>query len=344
MDAGAPVARFTGMTAGYESYYLRATAPEGGRGFWLRYTVRVARGEQPTGSLWLTWFDASDGPVATKLTVPGPEAADGAAGPRLQIGGATFGDGWAVGAIGHADHRPEAQWDIAFTGEPRLEHLAQSRLYTAPLPRTKPVSLHPFARLTGSVSIDGRHHDINNWPGMVGHNWGSQHAERWIWVHGLHFDGAGDDTWIDVVLGRVKVGPVLAPWVAGGAISIDGVRTPLGGIGRILGTKVAEHPTGARLSLGGPDGLSVEVDVGAARERFVGWSYADPNGNTHDVANCSIADIEIRVSRPERPELVLRAGGTAAYELGMREVDHGIAIQPFIDIPRPEVGRPEPLA
>ena len=154
----------------------------------------------------------------------------------------------------------------------------------------------------------------------------------------------GDDTWIDVVLGRVKVGPVRAPWVAGGAISIDGVRTPLGGIGRILGTKVAEQPTGARLSLGGPDGLSVEVDVGAGRERFVGWSYADPNGNTHDVANCSIADIEVRVSRPKRPELILHASGTAAYELGMREVDHGIAIQPFIDIPRPEVGRPEPLA
>jgi hypothetical protein len=119
---------------------------------------------------------------------------------------------------------------------------------------------------------------------------------------------------------------------------------PLGGVNRILGTKVAEQPTGAHVSLGGPDGLSVHVDVGAPRERFVGWSYADPNGDTHDVANCSIADIEVRVVRPGRDELVLRARGTAAYELGMREVDHGIAIQPFIDIPRPEVGRPEPLA
>jgi hypothetical protein len=86
------------------------------------------------------------------------------------------------------------------------------------------------------------------------------------------------------------------------------------------------------------------VDVGAERERFVGWSYADPNGNTHDVANCSIADIEVAVSRPGRPDLLLRSAGTAAYELGMREVDHGIAIQPFVDIPRPEVSRPEPLA
>ena len=148
MDAGAPVARFTGMTAGYESFYLRATAPEGGRGVWLRYTVRVAPDEQPTGSLWLTWFDATDGPTATKLTVPGPEAADGAAGPRLQIGGATFGEGRAVGAIGHADHRPGA---VGRHLHRRAATRAPGpvRLYTAPLPRTKPVSLHPFARFTG---------------------------------------------------------------------------------------------------------------------------------------------------------------------------------------------------
>jgi hypothetical protein len=338
MDAGATAARFSGMTSGYESFYLRAAAPEGGQGLWLRHTVRVAPGEEPTGSLWLTWFDANDGPTATKLTVPGPEAGEGAAGPWLQIAGATVGEGRAVGAIAEADHLPAAQWDLSFTGEQRLEHLAPAWLYTAPLPKTKPVSLHPFARFTGTVSVDGRHHDIDDWPGMVGHNWGSQHAERWIWLHGMNFDGADDDTWIDVVLGRVKAGPILLPWIGSGAISIDGERTALGGASRLRGTKVAERPTGARLTLRGRGDLTVRVDVGAPRERFVGWSYADPNGHTHDVANCSIAEIEVTVRRPHGPALVLSASGTAAYELGMREADHGIVIQPFADLPRREPG------
>ncbi|MDV3220404.1 hypothetical protein, partial [Intrasporangium sp.] len=47
---------------------------------------------------------------------------------------------------------------------------------------------------------------------------------------------------------------------------------------------------------------------------------------------CSIADLEVTVRRDGRPDVALRATGTAAYELGMREVDHGIAIQPFADL------------
>ncbi len=71
--------------------------------------------------------------------------------------------------------------------------------------------------------------------------------------------------------------------------------------------------------------------VGAARDRFVGWVYADPDGPEHNTANCSIADMELTVRRPGRPDVDLRVAGGATYELGMRERDHGIPIQPFPD-------------
>ncbi len=333
MDAAAAEARFGTMTAGYESYYLRAAAPAGGEGFWLRHTVRVAPGESPTGSLWLTWFDADEGPTATKLTVPGPEAADGPGQPWLEIAAATIGEGRAVGAVAPSEGRLAAQWELSFDGAPRLDHLPSPWMYRASLPRTKPISLHPVARVAGAVSIDGRHHHIDEWPGMVGHNWGTQHAERWIWLHGLSFEGQDDDTWLDVVLGRVRVGPVVLPWVASGALCLRGERIPVGGLGRVGATKVAERPTGARLTRPGAHGLAVHVEVGAPQSRFVGWTYADPDGGTHEVANCSIADLEATVHRPSRPVANLRARGTAAYELGMREADHGIPIQPYPDGP-----------
>jgi hypothetical protein len=63
---------------------------------------------------------------------------------------------------------------------------------------------------------------------MVGHNWGSQHAERWIWLHALSESG----DWLDAAIGRVRLGPVTTPWVASGAVSLDGVRHALGGPGR----------------------------------------------------------------------------------------------------------------
>jgi len=330
------VARFVGMTTGYESYYLRAAAPEGGRGFWLRYTVRVAPGTVPTGSLWFTWFDAAaPGPTATKHTVPEPLAGDG---PWIEIGGSRIGHGRAVGSIESEKGRPEISWDLTFSGEPVLAHLAQPWMYAARLPRTKPLSLHPFARFSGSVVVGGQRTEVVEWPGMLGHNWGTEHAERWIWLHGMGFGGEPDSTWIDVVLGRIKVGGWLAPWVASGAISLRGERHALGGMGRTRSTEVSERPHGAGLTLPGTNGLQVHVDVWAPKERFVGWTYADPDGHTHDVVNCSIADIDVFVTRPEEADVELSARGTAAYELGMRDHEHGVPLQPFPDGPSHRTG------
>jgi hypothetical protein len=41
--------------------------------------------------------------------------------------------------------------------------------------------------------------------------------------------------------------------------------------------------------------------------------------------------MQLVVSRPATAPLDLRCSGGAAYELGMREHDHGMAIQPFSD-------------
>jgi hypothetical protein len=79
-------------------------------------------------------------------------------------------------------------------------------------------------------------------------------------------------------------------------------------------------------------GLRVVGTVTAARKDVVGWVYADPDGSEHHTTNCSISDMRLTVERKgsaEPVELVVEGG--AAYELGMRERDHGIPILPFPD-------------
>ena len=164
---------------------------------------------------------------------------------------------------------------------------------------------------------------------MVGHNWGAQHAERWIWLHGAGFEGR-DDAWFDAALGRIKIGPWTTPWVANGVLSLDGVRHRLGGLGATRRTEVSERPDGATFALPGRE-ITVQGQVGADRKDFVGWVYADPDGSEHNTVNCSAADMALTVSRPAQPPLTLRLDGGAAYELGMREKDHGTPIQPFSD-------------
>ena len=57
----------------YESYYLRAVAPDRARAVWIRYTIHKPPGGDPVGSLWCTLFD-DDGspPRAVKQTFPAP--------------------------------------------------------------------------------------------------------------------------------------------------------------------------------------------------------------------------------------------------------------------------------
>jgi hypothetical protein len=158
---------------------------------------------------------------------------------------------------------------------------------------------------------------------VIGHNWGAQHAERWIWLHGLTEDG----DWLDAALGKVKLGPITTPWVASGAVSVGGERLALGGPGRKV--EVHETPERCDFVLAGK-GVRVRGGVAAARKDIVGWVYADPDGPEHNTVNCSIADLRLEVERDGAPR-ELNVPGAAAYELGMRERDHGIPIQPFPD-------------
>ena len=303
----------------YESFYLKLCHPAEPLGAWIRYTVHKRPGALPTGSLWFTLFEAG-GPRAAKVTVAAPRADEG---DWLSVGEARIGPGSCEGSIGR-----DVSWRLEFEGgEPPLFHLPRPWLYTARMPRTKLLSPLPAAVFDGTVTVDGRELDVGGWTGMIGHNWGAQHAERWIWLHGL----TGDGDWLDAAVGRIKIGPVISPWVANGAISLAGERHALGGPGRRV--EVGESPDSCAFALGGAGGLRVRGTVSAPRERFVGWVYADPDGGEHNAVNCSICDMRLTVERRSgaggRWELAV--SGAAAYELGMRERDHGIPLQPYPD-------------
>jgi hypothetical protein len=311
-------ARATGM---YESFYLRAVSPRQPIGVWLRHTVHKRSGRPAVGSIWCTVFDATRGaPFMHKetfdeLTVP--------AGGWIEIGGrASMGSAGAAGECG------PAQWSLriqALAGE--LRHLRPALLYRAPLPRTKLTSPAPLARFDGVLTLDGRPPiDLDGWHGMVGHNWGAEHAARWIWLHGCDFSGTGDD-WMDVAVGRVRVGSRLTPWIANGAIHFDGATHRLAGR-----PTVHERPGSAELELGGRRGPAVRVSVTTPPDSIAGWRYADPGGAAHEVANCSIASLDVAIARPGEPgDLILRSPHGGAYELGMSEHDHGIPLAPFAD-------------
>jgi hypothetical protein len=316
----------------YESFYLRAVAPDRPLGLWIRHTVHKAPGRPARGSVWCTVFDARRGsPYMHKLS---GNRLSTPPGTWIAVGEAHIGPGVAEGSCG------EASWALRFESEePELLHLRPAWLYRAPLPRTKLTSPSPAARFAGTLELAGERIELEGWPGMVGHNWGAEHAERWLWLHGVGF--REDPTaWLDVALGRLKLAGRMTPWVANGAIGLQGRRVRLGGLGA-RGLSVREGPNGCELHVPGAGGLSMSARASVPSGTAAGWRYADPDGGEHDVVNCSIAALELRLEgtsggsslagAASGSTLELRSEHGGAYELGMRERDHGVPIAPFGD-------------
>jgi hypothetical protein len=324
-------ARFPAVAAKaghYESFYIKAAHPGGGRAVWIRHTVHKRPGEEPNASLWLTIFDAgAPGPKAAKATFPASELSV-PTGAYIKVGDATLEPGRATGAI--SAPALEASWDLTFAdeGEPFF-HLPHQRMYGAPLPKTKFLSPYPSAHFSGAVSVGDATIELERWPGMIGHNWGAEHAERWVWIQGGDLAGQPESCF-DMAVGRIKIGPVTTPWVGNGVLRLDGTEHRLGGFGKVFSLKVDDQPTACDFEIAGKD-IKVRGRVSSEPRNFVGWVYADPKGPEHNTLNCSISDLELEVirkgSEPER----LEVAGAAAYEIGMRDTDHGIPLQPYPD-------------
>jgi hypothetical protein len=306
----------------YESFYLKACHPEGGLGAWIRYTVHKRPGAAPNGFTWFTLFDRTRGIAASKAEFASPSTGWD---HYITMDGCRFAPGHVVGRA--RSSQLDAAWDLSFVGgEPPVWHLPRAWMYRAAFPRTKVLSPYPHVRFSGWIEAADRRIEVTDWPGMVGHNWGSEHARRAIWLHGTNFNGSRD-AWLDVAIARVGLGPVTTPWIANGVLCLDGDRHRLGGV---RPTRVEATPEGCRFRIAGA-GVSLDGTVRGRPEDFVGWIYAQPSGDERQTVHCSIADMHLTISRPDRVPATLEVEGGAAYELQMDGRYPQIPVQPFSD-------------
>jgi hypothetical protein len=330
----------------YESLFLRAVDPASGAAVWLRHTVQRGAGDRPgqeRGSAWCVAWSADGTPRASKRTWTGPVAGGpdgawitvGAGAATDPDGGSRLGPDGTRGSIAGVDgDGVPAAWELRFAGaEPRgLRHLPFERLYGAPLPKTKVTSPLTGLRVSGPVTVGDRAIELRDAPAVLGHNWGSEHAHRWLWLNGVGFPDR-DGTWFDAAMARIKVGPVVVPWAGVGALQLDGRRIPLGlsarrGPGRVL----ADVPGHLVAELPASDGrLLVELD--APTEQMVAWPYAQPGGGElHHALNCSRAAIRLTWTPRGGQAVTLEAPFGGVLEQGVPESEpHPVAVLPFGD-------------
>lgn len=294
----------------YESYFVEAVAPGGGRGLWLRFTAERQPGGPTTGALWAAYVDGPDESVVAVRCAGLPlHTGNGA---WIRCGVSTFSPDGTQGSVeidGHA-----LSWDVAFASmEQPLRHLPRPWMYAARLPRTKLLSPLPAATVSGRLTVDGRTVDVDRWRGAVGHNWGEQHAQSWLWLNAIVAEGAYSGSWLDLAVARIRVGGVPVPWTAFGAISLEGHRIQLGGLGRRVSVTASE----LACSLVVPGrGATVTVEASSPPASCVRWDYLDPSGTRHPVSNSPVADLRLTLARSGQLPVELQLSSSAIYEYG----------------------------
>jgi hypothetical protein len=290
----------------YESHYLTATDPAGGRALWLRHTALKRPGEQARSTVWVTWFQRPGGrPRAFRVTAAEPLSDPDGAWARSPLG--ELSPAGASGAI------KGAAWSLAWEAPiAEVPYLPARWLYDRPLPRSNGAALIPSATVHGTITLDGEEPvSVDGWDLMAGHNWGSEHAPHWTWTHagGLEDDRSG---WFDLALARVKIGPLLTPWAAGGAVHLNNTTFHTSAR-RPVRREVQGESTLLIVPLAGDAAL--ELRLTAPDNDTVRWDYASPRGPGRTVRNCSIADGSLTLGA-HQSEQKLEVKGRVAIEHG----------------------------
>ena len=177
--------------------------------------------------------------------------------------------------------------------------------------------------------------DVVGWRATVGHNWGREHAERWVWLHAAGFEDE-PDAWLELAIARVRIGGALSPWIANGAVFFGGRRSRLGGLGHVPGVRVVaaarppggDRPRRARWRSASP---STPTSTRPSASSYAGVG-TDPVRGEREVLHAGLAEVRLGVRRPGRSSAELATASGGAYELGGRDFTH--AVTPAA-LPRP---------
>ncbi len=313
-----------------ESHYIKANSPDGLRALWIKYTVLAPKGAAGGGGaeVWAIAFvrnNASGTPsiVAVKERVPLAELEHGAEPFRLRTKLGELRHGRARGEVRSDRHK--LAWDLCYACPGQaFRPFPLASMYTGAFPRTKALTPAPNTRLEGWFEVNGERWDVSDFRAAQGHNWGRTHAQSYAWVHGNAWQGTnGADVFIELLSARVRLGPILTPWLSVGAIAIDDVTYRFDGPRALLSRRVRIDPHSYTLTLRNRS-ATLEIHVEAEPSLIAGLRYEDPDGSSLFCLNSKLARARLRLSARGR-EWTLTSE-QVALEVGTRRTDHGIAI------------------
>jgi hypothetical protein len=311
----------------YESFYQRANHPTKPWAFWIRYTLFSPRSrpEAAIGELWATFFDGETGEhVVAKEEYPLTDCHFDRERFSARVRDRVLEPGMLRGAC--SSFGDELTWDLSYEGDESPLYLLPRAFYEAGLPKAKSLVGLPLARYRGSLLVNGRTIDVDDWIGSQNHNWGSRHTDYYAFGQVAGFDDA-PDSFLEIVSAKVKVGPVRTPTLTFLVLRHRGHEYSL--VSPLESVKAR-----ARFGYFSWDFASeskdtrVEGSMRATAKDFVGLNYYNPPGGIKHCLNTKIASCTLTVvDKTTGRRDVITTQNRALFEILTDDRNHGIAIR-----------------
>lgn len=282
----------------YESNYLKATAPDGQRAFWIKYNILAPfdPAESAVAELWAVLFDWESGPpLVVKEVRPMTAVTISKEELLIESNGCRLVPAEATGQI--EDEGGQARWTLKLEGdESPLFHLPFARLYTMGFPKKKILTPAPRLTFTGEFTIAGKTLAVAGWPGLRGHNWGSEHAHTYAYGNCSQFDG-DPMAILDGFTARIRLGPLTSPWLSTAVLRTGGQEIKLNSLaGWLTPQAVVAFPRWQVTFRG--SGYRLRAAWKAPPETFAGLRYRHPDGKVSYCANSKFATLQLELLRP----------------------------------------------
>ena len=270
----------TARTAGlYESNYLKANAPDGQRGLWIKHNLLRPLHGEAIGEFWVVLFERGQAPIVAKREVSWSALEVDSRAILIRSGEIALSAKRAKGKLA------DISWDLKLSGGlPPLYHLPYPWMYRASFPKKKSLTPVPNLVFSGRIHLGEIVWEVDRWVGLRGHNWGREHAYTYAYGNCNLWDDGGDRSF-DGFTARIRLGSRLSPWlssVVGHApdIARNRVRDWFG-----AGSVSPEH-----WALDFRGRTRVQLTMVAEPATYAGLRYAHPDGTESYCYNTKFAD------------------------------------------------------
>jgi hypothetical protein len=299
------------MKRRYEVWFLRLGLADGSGAWWFRYLLmnpgRDGCSTDPQGmpvQVWATWFPHAANP---RHWIRGFSRKDLSLSPRhcqpfaFSVAGNSIDGESCRGEMRSAGH--EIRWNLRYLSKFRATLSNKGWIGFSRTP-------HSDAQFSGEIHLDG--HTFRGEPlgfGVQGHNCGFRHRNFWTWTHAVFANARGSLSTLEALVYEVPLGMVFRKAI----LWRDGEPTTFTAfLEESRNRNTLEWNFRARAR----NGLDIEVSLDGTGPSIHRLAYMKTDcSGAFEVANNSLANARVELSRPERPGERLESLGGAVLEM-----------------------------